>query len=159
MWGVQVDLQGGAVQGGVCTNNSQVTSVVSGTSCGPVWGDTTTALVMVKQPLQASVLPGEQRANSTIQWALGTSFPLSGQDLRCDQKQMTWSSDPSWKRLAEPPWGAGPSVTTASVIFFRSFGYSCLIGKSLTVKCPLHKISVMTYYTVKSKGSSPLPLK
>lgn len=28
---VQVDLQGG-----VCTNNSQGTSVVSGTSCGPV---------------------------------------------------------------------------------------------------------------------------
>lgn len=32
-----------------CTNNSQVTSAVSGTSCGPMWADTTTALLMVKQ--------------------------------------------------------------------------------------------------------------
>lgn len=82
------------------TNYSQVTSVASGTSCGPVWGDTTTALLMVKQ--STAGLCFAWWANSITGGVLGTSFPLSGQDLRCDQNQMTWCSNPSWTRFAEP---------------------------------------------------------
>lgn len=149
----------------VCTNSSPAASIVSGGCCGPVRGNTTTACVMVKQPLLISVvLPVKQRANH--RWrthdtvSAGHIIPA----VRAGSEMWSETNDLMFKSVLDKAC----RITLESgifchkcdsVIFLRSFGYIFLIGKSLTLKCPLHRSSAVTYYTVMSKGSSPLPLK
>ena len=82
----------------------------------------------------------------------------AGSEMRSERNDLMFKSlpDNACRTTAESGTFCDKYV---SVIFLRSFGYILLIGKSLTLTCLLHRSSAMTYYTVMSKASSPLPLK